>query len=41
VPTAKSHTLHIYRKLSAGNKSEAVFVARGMGATLAAVSGDP
>ncbi len=40
VPTVKSHTLHIYRRLSANNKTEAVFVARGMGAALAAVSGD-
>jgi len=39
VPTVKSHTLQIYRRLAASNKTEAVFVAREKGARLVAVSG--
>lgn len=38
VPTVKSHTLQIYRRLSANNKTEAVFVARERGALLASIS---
>ncbi|WP_066740737.1 LuxR C-terminal-related transcriptional regulator [Cupriavidus sp. D384] len=38
VPTVKSHTLQIYRRLAANNKTEAVFVARERGALLAAIS---
>ncbi|RZT36599.1 helix-turn-helix transcriptional regulator [Cupriavidus agavae] len=38
VPTVKSHTLQIYRRLAASNKTEAVFVAREKGARLEAVS---
>lgn len=38
VPTVKSHTLQIYRRLAANNKTEAVFVARERGALLASIS---
>jgi DNA-binding NarL/FixJ family response regulator len=41
VPTVKSHTLQLYRRLMARNKSEAVFMARERGAALATVSSDP
>ena len=41
VPTVKSHTLQLYRRLAAKNKSEAVFMAREKGAALATVSSDP
>ncbi|KAI3593562.1 Two-component transcriptional response regulator, LuxR family [Cupriavidus sp. U2] len=38
VPTVKSHTLQIYRRLAASNKTEAVFVARERGALLTSIS---
>ncbi|PLP98323.1 helix-turn-helix transcriptional regulator [Cupriavidus pauculus] len=38
VPTVKSHTLQIYRRLAANNKTEAVFVARERGALLTSIS---
>lgn len=38
VPTVKSHTLQIYRRLAANNKTEAVFMARERGAQLASIS---
>lgn len=38
VPTVKSHTLQIYRRLSANSKTEAVFMAREKGAMLANIS---
>lgn len=38
VPTVKSHTLQIYRRLAARNKAEAVFMAREKGALLAGIS---
>lgn len=41
VPTVKSHTLQIYRRLAASNKTEAVFVARERGALLTSISAAP
>ncbi|GJG94779.1 LuxR C-terminal-related transcriptional regulator [Cupriavidus pauculus] len=38
IPTVKSHTLQVYRRLSARNKTEAVFMAREKGAMLAGTS---
>lgn len=40
VPTVKSHTLQLYRRLGVTNKAEAVFVAREKGAALVSVVGE-